>query len=254
MFIMFSHSRRCLQTLQTWGFSQPRPRGFYINLKALQRSASFASYVGQGAQDRNISTVQQLKEIQMDGQPPMEMPHCDFVPKAYTGISVERAKEIRKTRIHPALKTQMRNAPLFWKGHMQWLWDDNNKRYLDMFGGFVTISCGHSHPKLVEVAKQQIDDLWHVSSVFYTPTMHEYAEMLTSALPGDLKIVYFVNSGSEANDLAMLMTRLYTGSYDLLSLRNGYHGASPWCMGITSIGSWKHGVTLGTACHHVSNT
>lgn len=54
--------------------------------------------------------------------------------------------------------------------------------------------------------------------------MHEYAERLTATLPEPLKCVYFVNSGSEANDLAMVMARLYTGNYDLLSFRNAYHG------------------------------
>ncbi len=56
------------------------------------------------------------------------------------------------------------------------------------------------------------------------PKIHEYAERLTETLPDPLKCVYFVNSGSEANDLAMYMARLYTGNFDIVSFRNSYHG------------------------------
>ena len=60
--------------------------------------------------------------------------------------------------------------------------------------------------------------------VLFQPKIHEYAERLTELLPEPLKNVYFVNSGSEANDLAMYMARLYTGNYDIMSFRNSYHG------------------------------
>ena len=56
------------------------------------------------------------------------------------------------------------------------------------------------------------------------PKIHEYAEKLTATLPEPLKCVYFVNSGSEANDMAMMIARVYTGNFDILSFRNSYHG------------------------------
>jgi alanine-glyoxylate transaminase/(R)-3-amino-2-methylpropionate-pyruvate transaminase len=67
------------------------------------------------------------------------------------------------------------------------------------------------------------------------PKIYEYAERLSSKLPGDLNVVYFVNSGSEANDLAMLMARLYTKNHEILTLKNAYHGASTSTMGLTGI-------------------
>jgi hypothetical protein len=54
-----------------------------------------------------------------------------------------------------------------------------------------------------------------------------------------LQVAYFVNSGSEANDMAMMIARLYSGNYDLLTLRNGYHGTSPSTMGLLSHSTWK---------------
>lgn len=75
--------------------------------------------------------------------------------------------------------------------------------------------------------------LWHTTSIYMHPKIYEYAEKLASTLPANLNVVYFVNSGSEANDLAMLMSRLYTGNYDIVTLKNAYHGASTSTMGLT---------------------
>ena len=91
---------------------------------------------------------------------------------------------------------------------MQWLWDHQGKKYLDMFGGIVTVSVGHCHPKVTEALQQQIHRLWHTTNIYLHPMVHEYATRLVETLPDPLKVVYFVNSGSEANDLAMYMARL----------------------------------------------
>lgn len=97
-------------------------------------------------------------------------------------------------------------------------------RYLDLFGGIVTVSVGHCHPKVNQALKDQVDTLWHTTNIYLHPKIHEYAERLTATLPDKLSCVYFVNSGSEANDLAMFMARLYTKNYDIITFRNGYHG------------------------------
>ena len=97
-------------------------------------------------------------------------------------------------------------------------------RYLDLFGGIVTVSAGHCHPKVNAALEEQVKTLWHTTSIYLQPKIHEYAEKLTATLPDNLSCVYLVNSGSEANDLAIMMARLYTGNYDIISLRNSYHG------------------------------
>lgn len=84
-----------------------------------------------------------------------------------------------------------------------------------------------------------MNTLWHTTNIYMHPKIHEYADKLTATLPGDLKNVYFVNSGSEANDLAMFLARLYTGKFDLISLQNAYHGTSPYTEGLTAHGTWK---------------
>jgi alanine-glyoxylate transaminase/(R)-3-amino-2-methylpropionate-pyruvate transaminase len=83
--------------------------------------------------------------------------------------------------------------------------------------------------------------------------LHEYAEKLVEKLPDDLNVVYLCNSGSEANDLAMLMARLHTGAFDIISLRNAYHGMSPYTMGVTALGNWNHQIPNRFGCHQSIN-
>ncbi|KAI8504599.1 alanine--glyoxylate aminotransferase 2 [Branchiostoma belcheri] len=182
-----------------------------------------------------------------------EMPSCDFQPTAYKGISYEDAMQRRKSNLTPALLTYYKKPVMVYQGHMQWLWDVHGHRYLDLFAGIVTVSVGHCHPKVKEAAKEQLDLLWHTTNVYMHPPIHEYAEKLTSYLPGDLKVCYFTNSGSEANDLALLMARLHSGSFDIISFRNAYHGASPYTMGLTAHSTWTYNMASGFGHHHTMN-
>ena len=93
---------------------------------------------------------------------------------------------------------------------MQYVWDETGKRYLDGLGGIVTVSVGHCHPHVVAAANKQNEMLQHSTTIYLHPNVAQYAEKLASKMPGDLKMCYFVNSGSEANDLALLMARAYT--------------------------------------------
>ncbi|HEX4343312.1 MAG TPA: aminotransferase class III-fold pyridoxal phosphate-dependent enzyme, partial [Verrucomicrobiae bacterium] len=77
-----------------------------------------------------------------------------------------------------------------------------------------------------------------------------YAEKLASKMPGDLKVCYFTNSGSEANDLALLMARASTGNYDVIALRNAYHGGSASTMAVTAHSNWKYNVPHSFGVHH----
>ncbi len=110
---------------------------------------------------------------------------------------------------------------------------------MDLFAGIVTVSVGHCHEKVNAALKKQIDNLWHTTTIYMYPNIHEYAQKLASKMPGNLKVCLFVNSGSEANDLAMYLARLYTNRFDIISLRHGYHGMSPYTMGLTNLSTWK---------------
>jgi len=171
------------------------------------------------------------------------------------GLSYERVRQIRAEKLHPSmsLATYYKKPILATRGQMQYLWDSDGRKYLDMFAGIVTVSVGHCHPKVNEAAKKQMDTLWHTTTIYMTSPVHDYAEKLTAKLPGNLKVCYFVNSGSEANDLALLLARQYTGNNDIVSLRNAYHGMTSSVMGITNLSTWKQPSPLSIGIHRSVN-
>lgn len=181
------------------------------------------------------------------------MPPCHHVPKPYTGASLEEMSRVREAHLVPCLKSYYKKPLLITEGHMQWLFDHTGRRYLDLFGGIVTVSVGHCHPKVTAAATEQMNTLWHTTAIYMHPKMQEYAKRLADKMPGDLKVVYFVNSGSEANDLAMLLARLHTKQFDIISFRNGYHGMSPYVMGITAQSTWRFDVPVAQGVHHAMN-
>ena len=136
------------------------------------------------------------------------------------------------------------------EGKAQYLFDEKGRRYLDGFGGIVTVSVGHCHPHVVAAAHAQNELIQHTTTIYLNPNIALYARDLAAKMPGELKVVYFVNSGSEANDLAVTMARAYTGNYDVIALRNAYHGGSPGTMALTSHHTWKFNVPHGFGVQH----
>ncbi|XP_060790941.1 alanine--glyoxylate aminotransferase 2, mitochondrial [Neoarius graeffei] len=182
----------------------------------------------------------------------VQMPSCNVTPETYQGMSKERMLEIRKMNCNGmTMKVTYYKKPLFiHQGFMQWLWDVDGSRYLDMFAGIATISLGHCHPNVTKAAHEQLQHLWHTSAIYVYPQIQEYTEKLVSHLPEPLKVVYLINSGSEANDLALLMARLHTGNFDAITLRGSYHGGSPLAMGLTSNTVYKYPVASSLGCYN----
>jgi alanine-glyoxylate transaminase/(R)-3-amino-2-methylpropionate-pyruvate transaminase len=181
------------------------------------------------------------------------MPATDHRPRPYSGPSKADVLALRKRYCHPSLFLHFREPVMIVEGHMQWLWDETGKRYLDFFAGIVTVSCGHCHPRIVERIKAQIETLQHTTTIYLHPNLPLLAQKLASKMPPGLDVTYFVNSGSEANDLAITMARLFTGNFDVIGLRNAYHGGSPTSSGLTSQHTWKHPVPQSFGVHHTIN-
>ncbi|KAL4515966.1 hypothetical protein Ndes2526B_g00679 [Nannochloris sp. 'desiccata'] len=155
-----------------------------------------------------------------------QLPPCDFIPPKYTGPDKDEILALRKQYLNPAIFHYYKNPVMITDGHMQYLFDEHGRRYLDAFAGIVTVSCGHAHPAVTAAITAQSARLQHTTTIYLNDQIALYAKELTDRMPGNLKVAYFVNSGSEANDMALLLARLYTGNYDILALRNAYHGLS----------------------------
>jgi alanine-glyoxylate transaminase/(R)-3-amino-2-methylpropionate-pyruvate transaminase len=178
------------------------------------------------------------------------LPHFDYQPKPYAGPSADEVLRLRKQFLNPGIFLYYKNPIMLVEGRMQYVWDEHGKRYLDALGGIVTVSVGHCHPHVVDVAHRQNETLQHSTTIYLHPNIAQYAEALAAKMPGDLKVCYFVNSGSEANDLALLMARAYTGNYDVIALRNAYHGGNAVTMGLTAHRTWKFNVPHSFGVHH----
>jgi 4-aminobutyrate aminotransferase len=122
---------------------------------------------------------------------------------------------------------------------MQHVYDVDGRQYLDFLGGIVTISVGHANPKVTEKIKAQIDRVQHTSTLFPTEAIVALAEKMAQITPGKLQKCFFTNSGTEANEVAVLSARIYTGNYEVVALRHGYSGHSQLTKSLTGIHTWR---------------
>src|SRR5258706_7370878 len=177
------------------------------------------------------------------------LPPFDYQPKPYTGPTADEVLRLRKQFLNPALFLYYKKPLMLVEGRGQYVFDEKGRRYLDGLGGIVTVSVGHCHPHVLEAVRRQNEILQHSTTIYLHPNIAEYAQKLASKMPGELKVCYFVNSGSEANDLALLMARAYTGNYDVIALRNGYHGGNSAGMSATGHSTWKFNVPHSFGVH-----
>ncbi len=124
------------------------------------------------------------------------LPTCAHTPQPYTGPSKADVLAARARHVNPGVLTYYKNPVMIVEGHMQYLYDETGRRYLDGFAGIVTVSVGHCHPKVMAATNAQNNTLQHTTTIYLHPGITQFAEKLASTLPGDLSVCYFTNSGS----------------------------------------------------------
>jgi alanine-glyoxylate transaminase/(R)-3-amino-2-methylpropionate-pyruvate transaminase len=147
--------------------------------------------------------------------------------------------ERRRRYLSPALATFIAyDEPIVWRrGEGQYVWDNEGRRYLDCMAQNVCISVGHAHPGVLAAVRAQMEELPHVTTAYHHPQPGHFAEELIATLPqGPDWVAHFVNSGAEAVDLAVLLARTHTRNYELLTLRDAYHGMHYGAQTATGIG------------------
>ena len=110
------------------------------------------------------------------------------------------------------------------RGEGSTVWDEAGKSYLDLYGGHAVASTGHSHPEVVRAIREQAGRLLFYSNVVSLPIRTRAAEAFVRNAPPPLTQVFFVNSGTEANENAMRLARRATGRTDIVSFHGGFHG------------------------------
>lgn len=143
-------------------------------------------------------------------------------PEADVALTKEETASLRKKHIGPSCKLFYRQEPLkIVKGKGAFLYDEKMEPYLDCINNVAHV--GHCHPAVVEAGQKQMEIL-NTNSRFLHDNLVLYAERLCKTLPGDLSVAFLVNSGSEANDLALRLAYQHTGNKDVITLDHAYHG------------------------------
>jgi 4-aminobutyrate aminotransferase len=155
--------------------------------------------------------------------------------------------------LFPSVSTYYTEPLVTEHASMQYLWDVDGKKYLDFFGGIVTISAGHANPRITSRIKAQTDRLQHASTVFPNEAVVAIAETLARITPGEIKRTYFTNSGTEANETAIQLARVHSGRMEIVALRHGYSGRSQLGQSLTAMGTWRQSLPAGIGVVHAVN-
>ena len=147
----------------------------------------------------------------------------------------------QKEFIWPCVGTYYEHPLVLDHGEGMYVWDSSGTRYLDCFGGVLTTSVGHANPEVVQAIASQAGAIAHTSTLYINKAQVDLAEKLAAITPGRLRKSFLTNSGTEADETAMLLARIYTGNYEIIALRHGYHGRSMLAMAATGHAPWKHG-------------
>ncbi len=133
----------------------------------------------------------------------------------------------------------------------QFVYDVEGNQYLDFFGGIVTISVGHCNDQVNAKVRRQLDTLQHVSTVFANEPQAALAKRIAEITPGGVaRKSFFTNSGTEANEAAILAARCYTGSQEIVALRHSYHGRSSMGLALSGQSSWRLGQPVPAGVVH----
>jgi 4-aminobutyrate aminotransferase-like enzyme len=119
------------------------------------------------------------------------------------------------------------------------VWDEDKNKYLDCFGGVLTTSIGHANPQVVSAVADQVGKIAHTSTLYPTGPQTELAAKLAQITPGQLEKSYFTNSGTEADETAVMAAKLYTGRHEVITLRHSYSGRSFSAMTASGHAPWK---------------
>jgi 4-aminobutyrate aminotransferase-like enzyme len=148
---------------------------------------------------------------------------------------------IRKQKefLFPAVATYYQEPLALVRGEGEYVWDDQGNRYLDCFGGVLTVSVGHANPQVNAAIIEQVKTISHTSTLYANRPQADLAEKLAQITPGRLKKSFFTNSGTEADDTAIHAAKLATGRHEIVVLRHSYSGRSATALTAVGHSTWR---------------
>ena len=167
------------------------------------------------------------------------MPDREVSPETSARPAGSAAAEKHRRYLFPCATTYYETPLTLVRGQGMHVWDDGGRKYLDCFGGVLTISVGHCHPEVTEAIVRQAQTLVHASTLYPNPPLSDLAEALARALPQGLDRFFFTNSGTEADETAVMLARVATGTDEIVVLRYGYSGRSMMAVSASGQAPWK---------------
>ena len=125
------------------------------------------------------------------------------------------------------------------RGEGVWIYTSDGEKYLDLYGGHAVAGTGHCHPHVVEAIQSQAGSLIFYSNLVYSSARARAAEKLVSIAPDALTKAFFCNSGTEANENAMRMARMFTGREKVITFSGGFHGRTADSISATFLGKYR---------------
>jgi len=153
--------------------------------------------------------------------------------------TVSDAVAKHKEFLFPAVATYYQEPIALVKGEGEYVWDDQGNKYLDCFGGVLTVSVGHANPRINEAVLAQYQTIQHTSALYANPNQSNLAEKLAQITPGNLKKSFFTSSGTEADDTAIMAAKLATGRHEIVVLRHSYSGRSATALSAVGHSNWR---------------
>lgn len=153
--------------------------------------------------------------------------------------TVSDAVRKHKEFLFPAVANYYQEPIALSHGEGEYVWDDQGNEYLDCFGGVLTVSLGHANPRVNAAWKEQVDKIAHTSTLYANQPQSDLAEKLAEISPGRLKKSFFSNSGTEADDTAVLAAKLATGNQEIIVLRHSYAGRSATALSSVGHKTWR---------------
>src|SRR6266852_9784559 len=172
---------------------------------------------------------------------------CEFDWSGPTSMNKEEILKKHKQYLFPSISNYYSDPLVTDHASMQYVWDTEGKKYLDFFGGIVTISVGHSNPRITSKIKAQIDKIQHASTMFPNEAMVALAEKLAEIAPGEISQSFISNSGTEANEMAVQIARMFTRNFEIVALRHGYSGRSAIGQTLTAHGTCRTSLPVPSA-------
>src|SRR4051812_38254682 len=162
-------------------------------------------------------------------------------PERSEGSAVDAAdvRAKHKEFLFPCVATYYEEPLVLTRGKGARVEDADGREYLDFFGGILTLGLGHCHDEVVSRVQQQIATLGHTSTLYDTEPQVNVAEKLSRITPGKLKKSFFTTSGTEADETAILLAKIYTGRQEIIALRHGYSGRSLTAQAVTGHAPWR---------------